>query len=710
MASEVHHAKAQQLLLQIDLAKHQRAANEELRNEMLDSEDRLLHLHEQLYVHRMHNDANEALEEAQAKLLAFETSLSYSQSTKRLEAARFVEDCGLLATAEMLTTEDSVCSLRAIDAASIHMRKILSEYPDGDMHLRRYIQGALDVLHRAGRLVQTMGIESDGWLPVVGPVLQALETLVQCRPIEEPLGRLVDEIEELAVEDHRLQDKIRESAEAGETGNGEEFTRDRIMVLEGIADLVTHKFRVIENIDEGTLSVLQKETGRIRNVTIENAKLLLDETQGKRTVLTQDLSRMQEQQHKAKRDQDLARTAFLDAKAQSDASLKRIATHQHDCWVKMIALEKQLRELAVERRDEVDRRTRMVEREERRRCDMQHFESFAAEHEQILKHSLSSCEAEEELGQMMQEVVLQACQAVDAKVQSMHKKLDQTRVAAYTEHSERFREQYLHLGDVLYRKERLVDELDRRIDMLNLQQDMAMQTFNPKAKFLSEQRAELEVERANVHGFIEALQEKAAAYVEAFKPTEKALRSISNTYVHPIVELQKNNKARSRKLDLYYASTVQDAELADAAQASGVHPQLVRSAAEIEAERALLQVLKQAPMHRPYANRDGTLPTVDPMKRSDFNPLGLEGKDGERRRAPRTIKSKLHQALNDADAMDGSFEAASNGSPTGGIKQPTALADLVTKLRSGAFGLAEALEPAGGRALTDLKRSVDDLD
>ena len=215
------------------------------------------------------------------------------------------------------------------------------------------------------------------------------------------------------------------------------------------------------------------------------------------------------------------------------------------------------------------------------------------------------------------------------------------------------------------------------------------------------------MERAEVQGFLEVLQQKAASYVESFKPTEKALRAISNAFEHPIFELQRHNKARSRKLDQYYAATVHEAEMAETGARDGVDPRLMMLPKEIEAEKAAIADKAQEAPRKKYVGRDGSRPTVDPDKKSDFNPLGLRNKDADppARRQPRTIKGRHQVAIEEASA---SGTAAASPQRDGGdgadgqVKDasPRAVADRL--VRTG-FGLAEHLEPQAGRALAELK-------
>ena len=118
--------------------------------------------------------------------------------------------------------------------------------------------------------------------------------------------------------------------------------------------------------------------------------------------------------------------------------------------------------------------------------------------------------------------------------------------------------------------------------------------------------------------------------------------------------------------------------------------------AEIEQERLNISAQRSAPKYRPYVGRDGQSPSVDTTKVSDFNPLGFptDG-DEKKRRAPRTIKGRHQKALAEANEDDLPPE-------TEAVLRPRAVGDRLVK--SG-YGLAEHLEPSGGRALQQLRES-----
>jgi hypothetical protein len=760
MASELHHFKAQELLSQIDLAKQQRDSNDGSRNALLDAEDHLLQLFEQLYTRKMHTDAMAAFGDARAKLGAYESDLNCSYTTSRLTAARFASDCQLEATSEQLVGEDAVCSLRAVDIAARRLDRLTGSAAANPAlaAVRAFIAPSLQALVKAGRLVEASKIESDLWVPVVEPVLDAIEELAKCKPIAEPLSEIVAEIEKLEAVNGETQRAQQDAAIGGDVARNEELTAERVTILEGIADLVTHKFRIINSIGDGTLRVLQRETTRIRKVTTRSAEELLLTTAGKRRTLVADTQRIKDQLSKASHDEQLARSAFLEEKGASDGFLEKNEKQQAASWKEMLRIEAELVRLATERRDEVDRRTRTIEREERRRCNMGHFEAFSAGHLALLGNSLQSCEAEEELGRIMQEVVLSACTAVNTTVSHMQEELDKTQLNAYHEHADRFRDQYLNLGELLYKKERLVEELDRKIAMCNMQQDIAMQTFDPKARVLSQQRGMIELEKAQVQRFIAVLQGKADLYVESFKPTEKALSGLSQSFTHPVALLQDINKKRSRKLDEYYATLVLEENAAQMAKRNGVGKSIVQSAYDAEQEREDIERcrmlnatagLRAAERRKAAEGAGGVQATTAEQqsvaawrRRSTMLSAAAAGST----RKARTIRSVIGALPSShvEDQIDGGASSrstavrfagdggASGGDDSSSEAEGTAPAvpvaaddDSMTEAAQAAvvlqrakakraaqpsLGLCDALEPAGGRALRGLDEATSGLD
>merc|ERR1712093_927552 len=82
----------------------------------------------------------------------------------------------------------------------------------------------------------------------------------------------------------------------------------------------------------------------------------------------------------------------------------------------------------------------------------------------------------------------------------------------------------------------------------HIQQELAMETFNPKAKEFSEAKKALMAVRDEMQSQVQVLADKATLHIEAFKPTEEALIDAGKDFVHPAQELQQMNERRKQKL------------------------------------------------------------------------------------------------------------------------------------------------------------------
>ena len=213
---------------------------------------------------------------------------------------------------------------------------------------------------------------------------------------------------------------------------------------------------------------------------------------------------------------------------------------------------------------------KLIEREERRKCELLEFLHFVNEHQSLLQRSLNTCGEEVELGGFMHEYVRQDCMAIAHRVEDTRKELLSTRKTSYIEHSEHFKKQYFVLGDLIYRKERYLEELNKKVDLLNLQQEVAMDSYDDQAKTLALYRGEIEVKVEEVSQLLSTLKEHAEIYVESFKPTAKILSEENHNFVHPLIELKSLNRLRAKKLDQYYATVVmEDRQLRSSSAAKG---------------------------------------------------------------------------------------------------------------------------------------------
>lgn len=561
MASQVHHARAQAALRSLDAAKSQREANATLRNELLDAEDHLLHMHQQFFSHKLHHQIQRIRASAVQHLDQFERGLSFTETCKRQPYERYMEDCKLVVPVEDLTVEEHHydCN-RATDFLrdtseeflSMEVAKAALQSNQGKETLERMKL----LTARCEKVVEAAKVSSSPFVPFATQLADITRSALHVLPIDAPLRKLVDELSLLADKNRQLEKLQQTAVDDGNIAANEAYMADRVTIMEAMSDVITQKFHLLDAEEVSTLNVISaniKEAITAVTDGIQERKRSLSERQQK---VRADLGALEEAVRRVDGDESIAKGGFSSDMTSSNELLERNAEESERVWEQIHELESRLHRLAMERRSEADRRVKAVEREERRQVDMLHFREFASAHHEKLFAVSRALEADELMCDMMDEALRGFAVLGMEKVHHDRSQIVAARSAALHEHHVHFREQYLHLGELLFKKERALEELSQRSVYARAQQELAMDSFNPRAKEYAIQKGDIDVDIRKMEQEIAILQDKASLYVQAFKPTERALRSEGKVFEHPVVELQRLNKEKSRKIAAFHAYEV----------------------------------------------------------------------------------------------------------------------------------------------------------
>lgn len=121
-------------------------------------------------------------------------------------------------------------------------------------------------------------------------------------------------------------------------------------------------------------------------------------------------------------------------------------------------------------------------------------------------------------------------------------------LALRKEKLEQFRQLYLTLGDLSFKKSRHAEEIHKKIEYYTIQQEIAMDTLNPKAKEYSQAKKRWQTIEEEVEQQIHVLGEKSEKEAADFKPTELLLIKQGVSFKHPVEELRERNEVRNQKL------------------------------------------------------------------------------------------------------------------------------------------------------------------
>lgn len=353
-----------------------------------------------------------------------------------------MEDCGLKVPLFALPLEDIPGNARSVRYLETNLVQGFKDSKAPLLAAAGSFFEHLDLLvSRSIKLCDTAKIDSTNWLPTLEPLVELLVNMLNARPLEEPLRPITQEIERLSKIDEALVAKQQRSGEEGDIGANEEIMQQRVTLKEALSDLVTQQFHLMDGEQFGFISNLRKKLVQVQDATTEFIKSVKAKQQTRRRALEEDM---------------------------------------------------------LERRVEVDKKVKMLEREERRHIDMIHFTEFAESHTQLLEKAMRSCDGDELLTSMITEITQGGFSAVKAVMDSIEQKIETLRMDALGQHLGHFRIQYLALGELLFKKERQLDELEQRAVFAQTQQELAMDSFNPAAREFALQREDIDPKSNNV--------------------------------------------------------------------------------------------------------------------------------------------------------------------------------------------------------------------
>eukprot|EP01012_Entosiphon_sulcatum_P023665 TRINITY_DN2876_c0_g1_i1.p1 TRINITY_DN2876_c0_g1~~TRINITY_DN2876_c0_g1_i1.p1 ORF type:complete len:738 (-),score=195.57 TRINITY_DN2876_c0_g1_i1:77-2212(-) len=233
----------------------------------------------------------------------------------------------------------------------------------------------------------------------------------------------------------------------------------------------------------------------------------------------------------------------------SNAALSENMQRQDEVYAKVCQLYEQLRELGEARWQQVTERVDALEREERRK---EHYASYCRasdEHQRMLRNVLQNCSECLTAMSALETFLQGGTELVAAKYEASERELKDLRLDEQRNHLSVFRRYYLTVGELLFKKEKRLQELDRLQRHAELQVQMARDTLDSNIKQYRDQAHVFEEETNQLSEVVNALREKADQAKDDFEETSEALRRDGVQFLHPAIELQEQNVQRRAKLN-----------------------------------------------------------------------------------------------------------------------------------------------------------------
>eukprot|EP00796_Vickermania_ingenoplastis_P007581 gene7581-5345_t len=548
----------------LEAARKQKIHNLKLKTACLSNEEFIQDLHVSDWSETQKQKLAAAHEKAAELLAAVEGGTKWAL-TEAYDIQKLMRVCNLEMSVRELYKPDDKPQYMEIVALKKTMNE-LKQHPNKTrtVSFTGTIDNGIVKLEKAEEELRRSQLDATELGKVPVPVLKSLEDCMNVTVIENALQGNEEQIaaQLAAIE---KANEIRDVAIAdGEMAIAEEQYYIKAQLLEHLVELVADKFRVIgqtEDENKAFDNILD-----VQKKAFQETAAIKDANRRLKNRCEDDLKNLHDAVQKADLEDAEAVKRFATQKEKSERTMSENLDKQDEAWRKIQDLERVLQRLGTDRFEEVKRRMEENDREEKRRVEYQQFLDVCGQHKKLLELTVYNCDLAMRCTGMIEELVAESCSAVKSRHDKSNEELADLRLQVHQEYLEAFRRLYKTLGQLVYKKEKKLEEIDRQIRTTHIQLEFAIETFDPNAKKHSETKKELYKHRAQVEEELEMLKDKMAQALESFGPTEDALNQAGIEFVHPAEEVEDGNLNRRSKMVEYRAHLAKQEEVKIAAE------------------------------------------------------------------------------------------------------------------------------------------------
>lgn len=568
------------------------------------------------------------------QLQEYEKGCGFKQ-LRRVNPQRLITDCQLQLPAAELMRPGMRGSSEALSRVGDALHR-LQKMKRNVAPLTTFSDNGSKTIGKCCTLLQDSALQSSVWASLPDALLVLLEEVIELPSAEALLEEPFEALRRMTFSVDEMTQQQEQAVSDGDMKLVETLYFKKITVQEAMVDIYNQMYRQLDaNYKECFVTPL-KRVHEVHRVANTNLSATMSQNDERKQKVEADLAQLSEVQKSIKEDAKNAEKRFAELKDASDRFLKDNATHMDQCYAAMEEIERQLNKLSQERSEALQKRVHAIEEEEKRRADANNVENFVKEHRVLLETTMHNLDVAEEVTDLVDELISSGCNAVEQRMRDIDASINAQRAKIHEHRLQHFRQLYLTIGDLQYKKERHMEELDKKIEQVHIQQELAMETFNPKAKEFSQVKKDLLKVRDDMQSQVQVLSDKAVLQIEAFKPTETALIESGKQFVNPVEELAARNRNRQLKLLEYHQLMSQGGGSGGTASTTGgggaggdnnngtttsspIAAEISRELQQIEEERA--KAVPRRPLHssqgRNASSSSGLGSTADsPMKKS----------------------------------------------------------------------------------------------
>ena len=587
----------QTMLQALEKATLRLKRNESLKRAVYESDDIAQKIHRSTAAAclKRGQEAQSALEQTVAQLEEYHRDVSFTD-VQHFDPTCFLKECGQQTALDELVKDGDQGSTEGALRVGETVKNLMRKTKDNQGHLKKFLADGLQSIDKACTLLQETSLNSDQWASVPDSLLMLIGEVLDQEQVAALLEEHHETIKRMQFNADELTEQQQQAVVDGDMKLSETLYFKKITVQEAMVEVFNKAYTLLDvHGDEAFVTPL-KRVHEVHNRVTSEMSAIMQKNDAVKSKVEGDLQRLNDHKKQLQDSDNSIASQYQSFVRENDRHLKENASGVIQCYEAIAELERKLEQLSRDRSDLVQRRIAAVDAEARRRADIANFFTFYNQQCKLLEATLQTCEVAEEVSDIFDEMLCNGCNALEQTMRDVDASIEDERMKLHETRLSHFRDLYLTLGELQFKKERNLEELEKKISHVHIQQELAMETFNPKAKEFSEMKKSLSKVKDEMNSQLAVLEEKATLHIEAFKPTEVALIESGKSFVHPVEELTKRNEMRQQKLLEYHTLMSQDEDTAP--------PE------EIEAElRQLEEQRKSMPRKKPLTPASPTRPS-----------------------------------------------------------------------------------------------------
>eukprot|EP01012_Entosiphon_sulcatum_P036004 TRINITY_DN457_c0_g1_i1.p2 TRINITY_DN457_c0_g1~~TRINITY_DN457_c0_g1_i1.p2 ORF type:complete len:598 (-),score=157.38 TRINITY_DN457_c0_g1_i1:33-1826(-) len=548
----------------LEAARKQRIQNLKLKTACLENEEYIQELHVSDWSESQKQKLRGAHEKAAELLISVETGTKWNL-TQVYDLPKLMRVCGLeMGQRELYKPEDKPQFMDVIG-----LKKTLQELKQNKNKTRilsftGVIDNAIAKMDKVEEDLRRSQLDATQLAQAPVTALKQLEDAMNVTNVQTALAATEDQIKMILNQIERVTEIQNVALSDGEMQVAEEQMYTKVQLLERLVELIKLKFGIIKTVKDENQPLTkvyetQKKTG-------QDIAQLKDAKKRLKQRCETDLKHVHDAIQQADLEDAEAMKRFASFRDGSERFLHQNVEAQEDCWRKIQELERQLQKLGTERFEEIKRRIDENDREEKRKVEYQQFLEVVSQHKKLLELTVYNCDVGLRCLGLIEELCAECSTAVKARCDKSNQELDDLTLDVHKEYLEFFRMLYLALGNLIYKKEKRLESLDRNIRSSHIQLEFCIETFDPNAKKYSDEKKQLYQLRAETEEELAMLKEKQAQAAEDFRDSEEALVAAGIEFIHPIDEQQEEQLNRRSKMVEYRAHLSKQEEVKIAAE------------------------------------------------------------------------------------------------------------------------------------------------